>query len=142
MIAASADINARFVATTAQTSDITGYYFFVGKPPKAFQDVHWLSFAQVDANGHRGPLNGFIRLKTPRNGKFVNFFLIRPKLNGRVITFSTRVVRGVSYEFKGEFLKLIKLQDNEIVLKGLLSKFRNGRKVAEFTTRYSYYTGD
>ena len=142
IVATLAVTNSNLQAAASLRPDITGAYYFVEKPPNAFVDIDWIALLAVDASGNDIPLSGFVRLKNRHRGKFVNFFLINPRLRGSILTFSTKVVRGISYKFTGEFLKLKNLQDNEIVLKGLLAKFRNGRRVAEFETRYSYFAGD
>jgi hypothetical protein len=142
VVAALAAPNSNLSAAAGLAPDISGAYYFVEKPPKTFRDVDWIALFSVDASGREVPLNGFIRLKDRYRGRFVNFFFINPSLKGNTLTFSTKVVRGISYNFKGQFLKLENLQDDEIVLRGLLTKFRNGRKVAEFETRYSYFAGD
>ena len=134
--------NSIFSAAPGSLPDISGAYYFVDKPPEGFKDVDWIALFAVDASGRKVPLNGFIRLKDRHRGRFVNFLLTNPNLRGHAITFSTKVVRGINYTFKGQFLKLENLENNEIVLKGLLTKIRNGRKVAEFETRYSYFAGD
>jgi len=72
----------------------------------------------------------------------VNFFLVNPNLIGYTLSFSTKVIRGVSYRFQGEFMKLENLEDDEIVLKGRLSRFRSGRKRAEVVARFYYFAGD
>jgi len=144
IIATLATANSNFAAPRS-LPDISGAYYFVDKPPEGFEDVDWIALFAVDAkwqSGRKVPLSGFIRLKERHRGRFVNFLLINPTLRGHAITFSTKVVRGITYTFKGQFLKVENLEDNEIVLKGLLTKFRNGRKVAEFETRYSYFAGD
>jgi hypothetical protein len=141
IIATLATANSNFAALRS-LPDISGAYYFVDKPPNAFEDIDWIALFAVDAKGRKVPINGFIRLKDRHRGRFVNFFLISPTLRGHAITFSTKVIRGISYRFEGQFLKLESLENHEIVLKGLLTKFRNGRKVAQFETRYSYSAGD
>jgi hypothetical protein len=141
-IAALAVFNSILATAPRSPPDITSAYYFVDQPPKGFEDVDWIALFAVDANGRRVPLNGFIRLRDRHRGRFVNFFLTNPTLRGQAISFSTKAISGISYTFKGQFLKLENLEDNEIVLKGLLRKLRNGRKVAEFETRYSYFAGD
>ena len=123
-------------------ADITGYYYFVEKTPKGFEDVDWISLAAVDAKGRKAPLNGFLRLKSRFRGKLVNFALVSPVLHNSTLTFSTKVVRGVSYQFKGQFLKLEDFENNEIVIKGHLIKFRNDRAIAQCDASYFYFTGD
>ena len=82
-------------ATAGLTPDITGSYFFVEKPPKAFEDVNWIALFATDAEGRKVPLNGFLRLKETRRGRFVNFFLVKPNLKDHILTFSTKVIRGI-----------------------------------------------
>jgi hypothetical protein len=142
IVATLATPNSNLSAAVRLVPDISGAYYFVEKPPQTFGDVDWIGLFSVDASGREVSLNGFIRLKDRYRGKFVNFFLINPSLKGNTLTFSTKVVRGISYKFKGQFLKLESLQDGEIVLRGILTKFRKGRKVAEFGTPYSYFAGD
>jgi len=122
--------------------DISGSYFFIEKPPQEFQDIDWISIFTWDGNGGIAPMNGFIRLKRRHQGRFVNYFLINTSLKGRTFTFSTKAVRGISYRFRGRFLKLDNIADDEFVLEGHLQKFRAGRKVAEVDARFSYFSGD
>ena len=67
--------------------DITGAYYFVEKPPKAFEDVNWIVLFAVDAKGREVPLNGFVRLKDRYRGRFVNFFLVNPTLRDHILVF-------------------------------------------------------
>jgi hypothetical protein len=131
------------IATSLESpADITGYYYFVERTPKGFEDVDWISLAAVDAKGRKAPLNGFLRLKSRFRGKLVNFALVRLVLYNSTLTFSTKVVRGVNYHFRGQFLKLEDFENNEIAIKGRLIKFRNGRTIAECDASYFYFTGD
>lgn len=122
--------------------DIGGYYHFAGKAPKGFEDVEWISLAIVDIKGREAKLNGFIRLSRRFRGRLVNFHLVSPSFDENTLTFSTKVVRGIRYQFRGQFLKLENLRDNETVLTGHLTKFRNGKKAAECDVNFSYSTGD
>jgi hypothetical protein len=122
--------------------DITGYYSFVGKAPKGFEDVHWLSLATMVTRDRKSKLNGFLRLDRRFRGRLVNFDLVWPTLNDHTLTFSTKIVRGIRYQFSGQFLKLKGLQDNETALKGHLTKFRNGKRAAECDVSFFYFTGD
>lgn len=62
-------------------------------------------------------------------------------------TFTTRVRQGTSYSFAGRFLKggVYAEMDSEAwnqpLLEGTLSKFKNGKKVAEARMRFSYFGG-
>ena len=96
-------------------------------------------------DGETGPpagLTGFVRVDWHPRGRLVNFELVHPTLDDHTLTFSTKVVRGISYQFRGQFLKLENLKDNETVLKGRLTKFRNGMKAAECDASFFYFTGD
>lgn len=135
-------LSSNLPAATESSADVTGAYYFEAKPPKPFEDVDWIALFAVDAKGRKVPLSGFIRLKDRYRGRLVNFFLVNPSLKDRRLVFSTRAIRGIHYGFNGQFLKLEDLQDGEIVLQGRLVKFRNGKKVAEVNTRYSYSGGD
>ena len=130
-------------ATQAKSlPDVSGSYFFIEKPPREFQDIDWISIFTSDGDVRNAAMNGFIRLKHRRKGKFVNYFLLNPSLKGRTFTFSTKAVRGISYRFRGQFLKLDNIADGEFVLKGQLQKFRDGRKVAQVDCKFSYFGGD
>jgi hypothetical protein len=61
-------------------------------------------------------------------------------------TFTTMSIRGVSYSFAGKFLKggvyaSGILDDETPVLEGTLTKFRNGKKVAEANLKFVYFGG-
>lgn len=61
-------------------------------------------------------------------------------------TFTTMTVRGVFYTFSGKFLKggvygAGNLDDQTPVLEGTLTKFRDGKKVAEANLKFVYFGG-
>ena len=61
-------------------------------------------------------------------------------------TFTTMTVRGVFYTFSGKFLKggvygAGDLDDETPVLEGTLTKFRDGKKVAEANLKFVYFGG-
>ena len=61
-------------------------------------------------------------------------------------TFTTHVIRGVSYSFAGKFLKggvygAGDLDDQTPVLEGTLTKFRGGKKIAEANLKLVYFGG-
>ena len=61
-------------------------------------------------------------------------------------TFTTMMVRGISYSFSGRFLKggvygAGDLDDETPVLEGTLTKFRGGKKVAEANLKFVYFGG-
>jgi len=134
--------HASHAASATHPPDVTGYYFFVGKVPKEFENIDWISLASVDAAGKRTPLNGFIRLKQLSRGKPVNYKIVRLTLADQKLTFTTTTIGKIRYQFSGVFLKTSGFQDNETALKGRLIKLRNGREIARVYASFYYFTGD
>jgi hypothetical protein len=61
-------------------------------------------------------------------------------------TFTTMTVRGVYYTFSGKFLRggvygAGDFDDETPILEGTLTKFRNGKKVAEANLTFTYFGG-
>lgn len=62
------------------------------------------------------------------------------------LTFTTIAVRGISYSFSGKFLKggvysAGDLDEETPVLEGTLTRFRDGKKVAEANLKFTYFGG-
>ena len=62
------------------------------------------------------------------------------------LTFTTLAVRGISYSFSGKFLKggvysAGDFDDETPVLEGTLTRFRDGKKVAEANLKFTYFGG-
>jgi hypothetical protein len=78
-----------------------------------------------------------------RTGKRLAFKTLTVKRDN--FTFTTITSGGVSYAFSGKFLKggvfYSYLDDTIPALKGTLTKFRNGQKVAEAQLTFSYFGG-
>ena len=98
-------------------SDISGYYDFVGKAPKGFEDIDWISLVTMKQK-QAARLTGFVRVDWRLHGRLVNFELVHPTLDDHTLTFSTKVVSGISYQFRGQFLKLENIKDHETVSEG------------------------
>jgi hypothetical protein len=61
-------------------------------------------------------------------------------------TFTTVTRRGIYYTFSGRFLKggvfaLTELNDESPILEGTLTRYRDGKKVAEAKLRFTYFGG-
>ncbi|HKS27197.1 MAG TPA: hypothetical protein VJS44_05230 [Pyrinomonadaceae bacterium] len=137
-----ADTSQSNASANAQ-GDVTGAYFIKGNVPGEFSEIEHLSLATIDENGKPAPLNGFIR---PKRRSAQDYKLVSPKLNGRSLTFSTATVSGVSYSFTGTFQKLDDFSSNpppsdEVILKGKLTKSRDGNVVAESDVSFTYSAG-
>lgn len=129
-------------ATLAQTKsarfDPDGTFWILGDTPNEFSD-----FGAINLNAKRSrqlPAQGF----ELNNGKRIRFKTLTVKRDN--FTFTTFELGGVSYAFSGKFLKggvysAGDLDDTIPVLKGTLTKFRNGQKVAEANLTFSYFGG-
>src|SRR5215470_3629479 len=118
--------------------DPDGSFWILGKVPTEFSD-----FGEINLNAKRSrqlPVQGFYL----NNGKRLRFMTLTVKRDN--FTFTTITLGGVSYAFSGKFLKggvyyASDLDDTIPVLKGNLTKFRNGQKVAEAQLTFSYFGG-
>ncbi|HEX4966444.1 MAG TPA: hypothetical protein VF173_36890 [Thermoanaerobaculia bacterium] len=136
--------------TAAPKVDVFGYYYLHDEEaPKGFQDVEHLSLSTIDSKGEEivdVPLHGSIRLKAQGKAPAVDFPLIAPTLKGKAFSFTTKEVGGVSYRFAGTFVKLGNFPEerpeDEVVLKGRLTKLQGGKAVAESEVGFRYTGGD
>ena len=106
--------------------------------PNEFSD-----FSGINLNAKR-----LRRLPSPglqlNNGTTYRFKTLNVKRDN--FTFTTMTIRGVSYSFAGKFLKggvyaSGILDDETPVLEGTLTKFRDGKKVAEANLKFVYFGG-
>ena len=107
-------------------------------PPTEFSD-----FSAINLNAKR-----LRRLPSPglqlNNGTTYRFKTLTVKRDN--FTFTTTTLREVSYSFSGKFLKggvyaSGILDDQTPVLEGTLTKFRDGKKVAEANLTFTYFGG-
>ncbi|MGC2235325.1 MAG: hypothetical protein WA584_04150 [Pyrinomonadaceae bacterium] len=129
-------------AYSQEKTDIFGYYY-IEKAPKAFADI-----SEIHLSGDYGEMQnpkfyGLIRMKSKRA---IDYKLLKPTLNGKNLTFSTKSVGNISYKFVGTFTKLGDFPtlkpDGEILLKGTLTKYRGKKKIASANVKFSYFAGD
>ena len=127
----------------AAKGDVTGAYFVKGSLPGDFSEIDHLSLATIDDRGNPSALNGFIR---PKRRSAKDYQLVSPKLNGKELTFTTTTVDGISYSFTGTFEKLDDFSANpppteEVILRGKLSRLRDGNVVIETNVNFTYSAG-
>jgi hypothetical protein len=123
---------------TSTRFDPDGTFWILGDTPNDFSE-----FGAINLNSKRSrqlPVQGF----ELNNGKRLRFKTLTVKRDN--FTFTTFELDGVSYAFSGKFLKggvysAGDLDDTSPVLKGTLTKFRNGQKVAEAKLTFSYFGG-
>ncbi|HET6980126.1 MAG TPA: hypothetical protein VFI24_27585 [Pyrinomonadaceae bacterium] len=118
--------------------DPDGSFWLHGAPPTEFSD-----FGGINLNVKRSRRLPQPGLET-NNGKRYRFKILNVKRER--FTFTTDTVAGVSYSFSGRFLKggvfaSGILDDETPVLEGTLTKFRNGRKLAEAKLKFVYFGG-
>ena len=117
--------------------DPDGSFWIHGTPPPEFSD-----FDSINLNAKR-----LRRLNPP--GLMMRTTRYRYKtLNVKRdnFTFTTMTVRGIYFTFSGRFLKggvygAGDLDDQTPVLEGTLTRFRNGKKVAEANLKFVYFGG-
>ncbi|HYG79040.1 MAG TPA: hypothetical protein VD861_01555 [Pyrinomonadaceae bacterium] len=123
--------------------DVTGAYFPAGPLPAEFAGIEHLSLATIDAEGKPSDLNGFIR---PKERSARDYTLVEPKLEGKFLTFTTSAVKGVSFSFEGAFERLDDFSqhppaNDELILKGTLTKLEDGEKAALTRVAFTYSAG-
>lgn len=114
-----------------------GSFWIIGEPPAAFKD-----FGGINLNASRNR-----RMNRPgvnlTNGKWLRFRSL--VVNRNNLTFTTVIVGGTSYRFKGTFLRggVFAAHDLEdvAVLEGTLTKMDGGKVAGEATLRFSYFGG-
>lgn len=117
--------------------DPDGSFWIDGAPPAEFSD-----FDSINLNAKRSRLlNPPGLLIETTNYRFKTLNVKRENF-----TFTTVVIRGVSYSFAGRFLKggvyaAGDFDSETPVLEGKLTKFRGGKKVAEASLKFVYFGG-
>jgi hypothetical protein len=115
-----------------------GAFWLIGEHPNGFSD-----FSGIYLNGKR-----MRRIPTQalhlNNGRMFHYKTLTVKRDD--FSFTTVTVRGVYYTFSGKFLRggvfaEQDLYDEQPVLEGVLTKYRNGKKVAEAKLKFSYFGG-
>ncbi|HEX8140961.1 MAG TPA: hypothetical protein VF553_00075 [Pyrinomonadaceae bacterium] len=120
-----------------------GYYSLVGKHPRGFENFDTIQYWQK-RDEQSGPdiserLSGVIADESTHY-RYATINITRQRF-----VFTTKRVKGVSYSFAGRFLRTdfvnAELDFDKPVLVGTLSKYRNGKKVAEANVKLSYFAG-
>ncbi|CAN5579283.1 hypothetical protein BH20ACI4_BH20ACI4_08850 [soil metagenome] len=126
--------------------DTFGYYY-IQNPTKEFKDISEIHLSGDYGETSNPPIFGLIRLK---NKKAKDFRLNKPYQKGKQISFTTKSVGGISYQFSGSFTKLYdKVVETRpgrtpegIVLRGTLIKLKGKIKIAQQRVGFTYFAGD
>lgn len=128
---------------SAYEFDAEGEYYLIGDLPEGFKDFDTLGIEtrnyenvseENDWKGVPIPPEGFVLTKK-------KFKFVRINIANREISFETESKKGISYKFTGKFIDAeeIKFDDYSeyIVLKGRLTKLRDGKKIAESEVKFA-----
>jgi hypothetical protein len=136
---------ARKIATAPQTAaqkfDPEGEFNVEGSVPRALSEV---STIQLLRDAKRSFQNSHSGLYTNRG---VTYRFKTLSVTRASFTFTTVALDGISYSFKGRFLRggvfaeLDSDQWGKIILEGQLTKLKGGRKVAAANLKFSYFGG-
>jgi hypothetical protein len=122
---------------TSTRFDPDGTFWIKGKPPADFSD-----FDSINLNAKRAR-----HLESPGLRMRTTVYRYKTLVVKRDnFAFTTMTVRGVSYTFSGKFLRggvysAGDFDDETPVLEGTLTRFRDGRKVAEANLKFTYFGG-
>jgi hypothetical protein len=118
--------------------DPDGSFWIIGDPPNDFSDFSGIN---LNAKGLRRLPSAGVELNTGKRLRFKTLSVSRAKM-----TFTTVTLAGVSYSFVGRFLKggvyaATGLDEETPVLEGVLTKLKNGQKVADAQLKFGYFGG-
>ncbi len=117
-----------------------GYYYIIGKTPKAFADFTEFHIELWDYDEKKDeifmvPPSGYV--DTKQTFKFKRVFLGKQD-----ISFETENVHGISYQFSGKLVdKVYVFEEDRVFLEGTLKKLKDGKKIAEGKFKFSWYVG-
>lgn len=124
------------------TVDFFGYYT-IEKAAKGFTDISEIHLAGNYGAEQKPPFHGLIRLKSK---KAKDFHLLKPTLDGKNLTFTTKSVSGISYTFSGAFTRLgnfpSERPEAEVLLTGTLTKLKGKTKLTSAKVSFIYTAGD
>ena len=127
--------------TKPERTDVFGYYFLEGKVSKEFDEIDHLHLSTIDFKGKDSPLSGLIR---PKKKAQADYVLAAPKLKLMELSFTTKVVKTISYKFTGKFIKLGSFPDKPpkgTILEGKLTKMKGTKIVVEENVKFRYVPG-
>ena len=129
-----------------------GYYYIIGTPklennPKGFKDFrHFeLSKYRLEEKTHnRIPVRPIGAVYTN-----ISFDFARLEISGKKISFTTVTQNGVFYRLEGKLVdETITVKDSDgedysdtVAVKGILTKWKNGVKIAEAKVNFGYTIG-
>jgi hypothetical protein len=124
-----------------------GYYYLIGTPAKGFKDFDYFML-----DTYRIEEKTYKRVPVKPTGWFsanISFNFARLRISGKKISFTTETQKGVFYRLEGRFVDepiTVKDSDGEdyadtVAVKGLLTKWKNGVKIAEAQVNFGFTIG-
>jgi hypothetical protein len=129
--------------------DKIGYYYIVGDNPKGFANFEWLEISTYKYDDKLGKVVA-VKLSGSITTKKRNFNLTKIDITGNCISIVTETQKGIVFKFDGKFVEEeeVKYKDEDgeettdkALLKGRLTKWRNGVKIAESAVKLGYTVG-
>lgn len=121
--------------------------FHVAKPQKEEFDSDFLASIELEKRrGRGGGFAGSLSMIRPNN-TYAEFAFVATITSSRKFAFTTNLRSGINYSFSGKFLRggnYVKdyvrdsSQFDGPVMEGTLTKFKDGRKVAEGYFRFTF----
>ena len=116
-----------------------GDYYILGRKPKEFREFDCLELA-VDDNTY-GQVRGQIMIQTYVDEMYAATYAISGRVDNKRIYLVTEPFseEDVGYRFEGEFLRqgeLWRARKSQAVLKGRLTKVKDGRTIAEAVVKF------
>lgn len=132
----------------------TGDYFVIDEKPEGFEDFLGLSITDREWNDKTLKVvpvkpEGAINIYLEKQDDVKEFKFSSIKINGKRLSLATEAKRGISYRLEGRFVSYDVEVENEdgdkytetVYLKGRLSKWRDGKKIAEASVRFGISHG-
>jgi hypothetical protein len=128
-----------------------GYYYLIGTPsgktPKGFKDFEYFELwtSEYEGNGKETPTKPFGSVTAKLYLKIPHI-----KISEKKISFKTETFKSTFYQFEGKFVEELftrryddgsGVYTDAVPLKGVLTKWKNGVKVAEAQVIFGYTMG-
>lgn len=124
-----------------------GDYYIIGGAPEGFEDCEWMTVTMMSFENSPEENRGFVSIpptgsvSAGRESEPLKF--MRTGIFNETIAFVTEKRNGISYQFVGKLIdgEEVRLDDytDTAVIKGTLTKLKNGKKVAEREVKFGLY---
>ena len=132
----------------------TGDYYIIDDNPEGFEDFLNLTISDHEYDEKSEEVvkikpEGTIDIQDPKRDDVKTFKLMSIDIKGQKILLISQTKKGVSYQLDGKFVEQDVIRKDEngeeytetVYLKGRLSKWRDGKKIAEANVRFGISHG-